>query len=88
MTISFDLPTDVEQQLRMTLGNLGQAAKEALLIKAYTQGRISVGRIAESLDMGVLQVQQWLFDNGIPLNYTVGDLKADQETLAKLFPEG
>ena len=88
MTISFDLPTDLEQQLRMSLGNLGQAAKEALLIKAYTQGRISVGRIAESLDMGVLQAQQWLFDNGIPLNYTVDDLKADQETLAKLFPEG
>jgi predicted HTH domain antitoxin len=48
-TISFQLPDDVEQQLRQELGNLEAAAKEAALVELYRQGRLSHGKLAECL---------------------------------------
>ncbi|MDZ4782302.1 MAG: UPF0175 family protein [Planctomycetia bacterium] len=49
MSITFDLPEDVEAQLRRELGDLDQAAKEAALVELYRQGKLSHGRFAESL---------------------------------------
>jgi predicted HTH domain antitoxin len=49
MSITFDLPEDVEEQLRRELGDLDQAAKEAALVELYRQGKLSHGRFAESL---------------------------------------
>jgi len=85
MSVSFELPNDVEQQLQVALGDLGLAAKRALLIDAYSRGRISVGRLAETLGMGVLEAQQWLVKRNISLNYSLEEFQEDQETLAKLF---
>ncbi len=39
--ISFELPEDIEKHLRHELGDLSQAAKEAFLIQAYREARIS-----------------------------------------------
>ncbi len=87
MTVSFDLPSGIEQQLQVALGDLGQAAKRALLVDAYTRGQISMGRLAETLGMGVMETQQWLADQKVPLNYSVEDFEADQKTLSELFGE-
>ena len=48
-TVSFQLPDDVEKQLRQELGDLDIAAKEAALVELYRQGRLSHGKLAESL---------------------------------------
>jgi predicted HTH domain antitoxin len=48
-TVSFQLPDNVEQQLRRELGDLGAAAKEAALVELYRQGQISHGKLAEGL---------------------------------------
>ncbi|HEX3998399.1 MAG TPA: UPF0175 family protein [Pirellulales bacterium] len=48
-TVSFQLPDDVEQQFRRELWELGAAAKEAALVELYRQGRLSHGKLAESL---------------------------------------
>jgi predicted HTH domain antitoxin len=48
-TVSFQLPDDVERQLRRELGDLDAAAKEAALVELYRQGRLSHGKLAESL---------------------------------------
>jgi predicted HTH domain antitoxin len=87
MTVSFELPKDLEQHLRLEFGDLGQAAKEALLIESYREGRLSIGRIAPILGKGVIETQAWLADHGAPLNYSLEDLKSDRETLNRLFPE-
>ncbi len=49
MTISFQLPDDIEKQLREELSGLDQAAKEAALVELYRQEKLSHGKLAESL---------------------------------------
>ena len=41
MSITFDLPAAVEQQLRRDVTNLDVLAKEAVLVELYRQGKIS-----------------------------------------------
>jgi predicted HTH domain antitoxin len=88
VTVSFDLPNEVEQQLRGSLGDLGEAAKHALLISAYRQGRISIGRIAAILGLGIVATQQWLLDHDVPINYSEKEFADDCATLDRLYPNG
>jgi predicted HTH domain antitoxin len=48
-TVTFQLPANVEQQLRRELGDLNAVAKEAALVELYRQGQLSHGKLAESL---------------------------------------
>ncbi|HOB75083.1 MAG TPA: UPF0175 family protein [Phycisphaerae bacterium] len=88
MTISFSMPDHIEEHLRGEVGpDLGQAAKEALAIQLYREGRISLGLVAEMLEMGVIEADEWLGKRGVPLNYTAEDFEADRKSLAEVFPE-
>jgi predicted HTH domain antitoxin len=49
MTVSFELPDNIEKQLRQELDDLDAAAKEATLVELYRQGQLSHGKLAESL---------------------------------------
>ena len=49
MAITFTLPADIEQRLRDEFGDLNAAAKEAALVELYRQGKLSHGKLAESL---------------------------------------
>ena len=84
MAVTFQLEADLENQLRHDLGDLSEAAREALLIEAYRRGKLSIGRLARTLGIGVLEADQWLAQRGIPLNYTYEDFKADERTLDEL----
>jgi predicted HTH domain antitoxin len=86
MTISFQLEDQLEQHLRRDLGDLSQAAREALLIEAYRRGTLSIGRLAESLGIGVLEADDWLAKRGISLNYSFEEFQSDQSTLREIRP--
>jgi len=81
MTITFQLEDDLEKQLRRDLGDLGQAARDALLIEAYRMGKLSIGRLARTLGIGVFEADQSLAQRGVALNYSFEDFQADQQTL-------
>lgn len=49
VTVSFQLPDQIEEQLRSEFGDLSAAAKEAALVELYRQGRFSHGQFAEAL---------------------------------------
>lgn len=49
MTVSFQLPANIENELRQDLGDLDQAAKEAAVVELYRQGKLSHGKLAECL---------------------------------------
>lgn len=87
MSITFELPQDIEKHLREQFGDVSQAAKDAFLIQSYREARLSVGQIARILGKGVVETQAWLSARGAPLNYSIEDLEADRETLARLSPE-
>lgn len=87
MSVSFDLPSGVEKQLQVALGDLGQAAKQALLVDAYRRGQISIGGLAKTLNMGVSEAQQWLADQGVTQNYGVEAFRADLRTIERMIPK-
>jgi predicted HTH domain antitoxin len=87
MQVEIDIPTNVERALRDEWGDLARAAKEALAIESYRTGRISLGLLAEMLNMGTIEADAWLAERGVPLPYTLQDLDADRRDLADLFPE-
>ncbi len=84
MAISFQLEGDLEEQLHRDMGDLSRAARDALLIEAYRRGKLSIGRLARTLEMGVVEADQWLAERGVPLNYTFEDFQADVRTLETL----
>jgi predicted HTH domain antitoxin len=88
MSVTFDLPSAVEQQLQVAFGDLGQAAKQALLTDAYRRGRISIGGLAKALGMGVIEAQQWLAKQGVSQNYDLEEYRADCRVIERLFPQG
>ncbi|HZW11144.1 MAG TPA: UPF0175 family protein [Phycisphaerales bacterium] len=49
MTISFEIPTSVEQAILGSGGEPAAELKEAALVELYRMGRISHGQLAEGL---------------------------------------
>ncbi len=86
MSITFDLPADVEKDLQQQLGDLNKAAREAFIIENYRTGNLSLGAVASLLGLETtIQAQAWLTAKAVPVNYSIDDLEADRRTLGKLF---
>ena len=85
MTVTFQLEDDLEKQLRQDLGDLSQAARDALLIEAYRMGKLSIGRLARTLGVGVLEADDWLAQRGVSLNYSFENFMANERTLQELW---
>jgi predicted HTH domain antitoxin len=57
MSVTFDLPNNIEKDLRRQLGDLNQAAKEAALVELYRQDKLSQHELAEALGISRLEVE-------------------------------
>ena len=51
MSVTFDLPLNVESSLRKQLGDLNRAAKEAALVELYRQGVLAHAHLAQALSL-------------------------------------
>jgi predicted HTH domain antitoxin len=51
MTVSIDLPADIENELRQAFGDIDRAAKEAVLIEWYRQGRVTHHQLSQALQL-------------------------------------
>ena len=60
MSITFELPIAVEEQLRRDHANLDMVAKEAALVELYRQGRITQHQLGLSLDKSRFEVDELL----------------------------
>ena len=49
MTISFQLPQDIEDELRQYIEDLDEAAKESLLVELYRREKISRPQLSRAL---------------------------------------
>jgi hypothetical protein len=88
MAISFDVPPDVENLLAARFPDPGQAAKEALTIEGYRNGKFGVSTVRRLLGLGTrAEAERWLFERRVPINYSPDDLEADRRTLDRLFGE-
>ena len=87
MTVTLDLPSSAEDALRRAFGgDLSEATKEALIIRGYQLGKLSLGDIREILGLPTrFQVEDWLGKRSVNWNYSLADLEEDRKTLGELF---
>ncbi|HMO25150.1 MAG TPA: UPF0175 family protein [Tepidisphaeraceae bacterium] len=84
MAISFELH-GLEAQLREAYDDLNTAARDALLIDAYRTGRISFGRLCETLEMSVSAGHDWLAAHGVGPNLDAENIADDEARLERFF---
>ncbi|KYC35755.1 hypothetical protein WA1_08100 [Scytonema hofmannii PCC 7110] len=87
--IQIALPDDVAHSLERKWGSLERKLLEMLVIEAYIDGSISVGKVRELLGMSTrLEVDAFLKAKGIDLQYDETDYGRDRQTHEQLRQEG
>jgi predicted HTH domain antitoxin len=85
MAVLINMSLEAERLLKAEWGDLSQAAREALAIESYRQGKLSVGQCAEVLGLSFAQTEVFLRSRGVDLAMTIDDLRSDQEGLKRIL---
>lgn len=88
MQIQIALPDDVACSLEAKWGSLEKKLLEIVVIEAYREGSISVGKVRELLGMYTrLEVDAFLKAKGVDLHYDEADFEADRQIHEQLQRE-
>ena len=79
MSVTINLPEEIEQHLESEWGNLPRRALEALAVEGYRSGALSAGQMGEMLSLSLWETEALLKQRGIELDYSVEDLRQDIE---------
>ncbi|MCL2641630.1 MAG: UPF0175 family protein [Phycisphaerales bacterium] len=60
MAVTIELPLDIERDLRRSLGNLDQAAKEAMLVELYRQDKLTHRQLGCALGLDRFETEATL----------------------------
>jgi predicted HTH domain antitoxin len=83
--VTIGLPDELKDALAPSGGDLSRAALEALATEAYRERKISHSQLRRLLGFETrMEVDGFLKERGVELEYSVEDLKRDRETLRKL----
>ena len=81
MSISFDLPPNIEQRVCNEGTDPNREAKEAYLVDLYRQERITHDDVGDALGLGFHQTEQLLKDHGVGLDFTLEEFEAERAFL-------
>ncbi len=84
MTISFEIPDDIEAKLRSTGTDLNQTAKEALLVDLYRQKQITHYQISQALGLSRYKVDGLLKRHDVPLDLSIEEFRTEAASLREL----
>jgi hypothetical protein len=87
MIISFELPRDLEREVRTNGLDLNREAKEAYLIDLYRQDRITHHQLGEALGLGRYETDGVLKRHEVSPNVTAGEMRAQAFALRDARPE-
>jgi len=89
MAVSFQLPSDLEQNLRQELNDLEGKAREALLVTLYRQGKISHLALSQALGLDRFETEDVLQKHNVTEDLgTLEDYLSDARTLETLRKSG
>jgi hypothetical protein len=86
MTISFDIPREIEQQIRTDGVDLDRDAKEVYLMEQYRQAKITHRQLEEALDLSFHEVEQLLKRRDLGQDLDIEEFEAGRELLRKGRP--
>ena len=82
MTLTIDLPADVESTLRSQLGgNLEDRAKQDLAAAWFSEGRLSSRQVAALLGVSLFEAHAFLKSRGASLPMSISEIESDLESL-------
>jgi hypothetical protein len=87
MTNSFELPRDLEQEVRTNGLDLNREAKEANLIDLYRQDRITHQQLGEALGLGRYETDGVLKQHEVSPNVTAEEMRTQAAALRHVRPE-
>lgn len=70
MSISFDLPADIEQRLREKVGDVASAAREAFLVDLYRREILTHYQLSQALGLSRYETDGVLKRHGVMLEIT------------------
>ena len=87
MTISFEIPRDIEQELSTRGADLSREAKEAFLVEQYRQRKSSHHQLEQALGLDDYETDGVLKRRGIMLELGVEELRDEAASLRDARPE-
>ena len=85
MDVVVSIPDRPARQWGDTPTAIGRRVVEDAVVERYRAGRLSHRQVGEVLGLDYWQVETFLKERGLPLNYLAEDLEADRAALGKLF---
>ena len=82
--ITVKLPENVARTFGETPEDMGRHLLENAAIEEYRAGRLSHRQVGEMLGLDYWQVERFLTEHRVPLNYSMADLEADRATLERI----
>lgn len=86
MNISFEIPQDIEQQLRTDGVDPNREAKELYLMEQYRQAKITHRQLQEALDLSFHETEHLLKRRGLGQDLDVEEFGAGRAILRKARP--
>ncbi len=81
MTVSFEIPQEIEQQIRASGVDLGRDAKEVYLMEQYRQARITHRQLEYTLGLSFHETEQLLKERGMGQDVDVKEFEDGREFL-------
>jgi predicted HTH domain antitoxin len=87
MNISFELPPNIEEQIRTDREDLNSEAREAYLVELYRQERITQRQLAEALGLSRVEADGVLKKHKVWLELTPEEVAAQAASLRDATPK-
>jgi predicted HTH domain antitoxin len=86
MSVTFDLPAELEKRLRAECADLDAEAREASALELFRRGKISHFELAQVLGLDRFQTDAYLIQHKVyEGSLTAEDLEADKQTLDRVL---
>ena len=88
LTVTLNLPPDVEEKLRQETPDLDNDVKEAYALELFRRGKLSHYELSRILGLDRFETDAYLKRHNVfEGSLTLGDLEADRDTLRELFSQ-
>ena len=84
MTIHFDIPQDIEEQIRSAGGDPTQMAKELFLVDLYRKEQITHHQLAEALGLNRYETDGVLKRHGVGIELSWEEFRSQADSLREL----
>lgn len=78
------MPDPIARQWGDAPQGIARHVIEDAVIERYGSGRLSQRQVGEALGLDYWQTEAFLRERGVPVNYSVADLEADEAALKKI----